>query len=152
MLRHSREADMGRAGGATLEQRQERAIACWAASFARRAHTHRVIQQTRWLVASSRALLDGPGRLLRGGVDERPPDVVIRARLRALIEGDVLPRAGPQRLWAGPSRDGHSCIACELSIAHGETEFELTTVAGVVVFLHRHCVELWAQDARGSRH
>jgi hypothetical protein len=142
---------MGLAGAATLEQLQERAIVCRAASFARRAHTRRVIQQTRWLIASSRALLDGRGRLLRGGVDERPPDDVIRARLRELIEGGVLPRAKSQRLWAGPSRDGHSCIACELSIARGDTEFELTTVAGVVVFLHRHCVELWTQDAGGPK-
>jgi hypothetical protein len=143
---------MGQAGAPTLERLQETAIACRAASFARRAHTRRVIQQTRWLIASSRALLDGRGRLLRGGVDERPPDDVIRARLRALVEDGVLPRGESRRLWAGPSRDGHSCLACELSIACGETEFELTTVAGVVVFLHRHCVELWTQDARGSEH
>jgi hypothetical protein len=141
---------MGPAGGAPLEQHQERAMVCRAASFARRVRTRRMIQQTRWLVASSRALLDGRVRLLRGGVDERPPDDVIRARLRALIEGGVLPRAGSQRLWAGPSRDGHACIACELSIAHGQIEFELTTLAGGLVFLHRHCVELWTRDGGGQ--
>jgi hypothetical protein len=143
---------MALAGGATLEQWQASAIVCQAVAFARRAHTRRVIERTRWLVASSRALLDGRGRLLRGGVDERPPDDVIRARLRSLIDNGVLPRAESRRLWAGPSRDGHSCIGCGLSIARGETEFELTTVAGVPVFLHRHCVELWTQDGGGPGH
>jgi hypothetical protein len=143
---------MGLAGRATLEQWQASAIACQAVAFARRAHTRRVIQQTRWLIASSRVLLDGRCRLLRGGVDERPPDDVIRARLRALTDGGVLPPPRSQRLWAGPSLDGHSCVGCEQSIARGDIEFELTTLTGALVFLHRHCAELWAQDPGGRGH
>jgi hypothetical protein len=141
---------MTMAVNATLAQRLDSAIVLTAASVARRALTRRVIARSRWLIASSRVVLAGRRPRLQGGVDQLPPDAVTRTRLRTLIAGGVLPRAGSQRLWAGPSADGHSCVGCGASIARGETEFELTTLAGTAAFLHRRCMELWMQEARAT--
>jgi len=71
---------------------------------------------------------------------------VIRERLRALIEDGVLPRVRPTRVWAGPCREDHRCVACGATIAAGETEFDLVLPAGVKLFLHPGCINLWPRE------
>jgi hypothetical protein len=72
----------------------------------------------------------------------------VRERLHALINGGVLPRVRPNRIWAGACREAHPCAACGSTISEGETEFDLLTPAGVMIFLHPRCINLWPDEAR----
>jgi len=66
----------------------------------------------------------------------------VRERMRTLIQDGVLPPVRPTRVWARPSREPQSCIACGSAIAARETEFEIATGAGLI-FLHVRCMNLW---------
>ena len=73
-------------------------------------------------------------------------EAAIRARLRAMIASGFLPRSQPPRLWAGPCREEHVCTGCGGTIKAGETEYEVPGAAGVVLFFHRQCIDLWALE------
>jgi hypothetical protein len=78
-------------------------------------------------------------------------DSEIRARLRALMEANVLQRVAPRRVAARQASGIHSCAACTVVIPKGETEFEIMGPA-VLLYFHRRCLELWALEAqRGER-
>jgi hypothetical protein len=75
------------------------------------------------------------------------PPATADHRLRALLDAGALPqpRSGP--IWAGRCRVRHDCIVCRASIEVGVVEFEITSPAGVVLFLDRRCFDLWAREA-----
>jgi hypothetical protein len=74
----------------------------------------------------------------------------VRERLHILIDGGVLPRVRPNRIWAGPCREAHPCTACGRTIPERETEFDVLTPAGVMIFLHPRCINLWPDKARAG--
>jgi hypothetical protein len=89
-----------------------------------------------------------------GGGDPLPDEATVRERMITLIDGGVLPRDRPRRIWGGPCREAHPCTACGSTISERETEFDILTPAGVMVFLHPRCMNLWpdeAQDGDGHR-
>ena len=73
------------------------------------------------------------------------------SRLRALLDAGALPqpRSGP--IWAGRCRVRHTCSVCGTSIEMGVVEFEVTSPAGVVLFLDRRCFDLWAREPAAKR-
>lgn len=78
-----------------------------------------------------------------GGLGPFLDDVTVRERLRTLIAGGVLPESARGPLWAGRCRVRHRCTICGTSIEVGHIEFEITSPAGVVIFMHRRCFDLW---------
>jgi hypothetical protein len=77
----------------------------------------------------------------------------IRERLRALIEGGVLPNSQPTRLRGGLCSEEHPCIACGEIITTWQVEVEMsslaprgTTGAGVLIFLHSRCWRIWGRE------
>jgi hypothetical protein len=74
----------------------------------------------------------------------------IRDRLRTLIGGGVLTRTGSERVFAGPCRHDHTCIACAGPIARGDIEFEVDGPAAVLYF-HRRCADLWTSEAERTK-
>jgi hypothetical protein len=130
----------------TIAERVERATSRWDRAVDRCTSNRAQVQHSRWLITSSRAVLDRPRPLLRGGSDE---DAVARrttARLRALITIGVLPRTGPRMLWAAPCRGVQDCLACQDPLAPGELEFGITDGLGRRAVLHRRCLELWLRE------
>ena len=81
---------------------------------------------------------DSPG-------EKEPSDIAIRARLRTLIDGGIIPPTVPRRMWVGKCHTAHTCIACGVMIELGESEFEWTNDVGVVFFLHGRCTELYRE-------
>jgi hypothetical protein len=73
----------------------------------------------------------------------------IRERLRALFEDGVLPRTQPTRLRGGLCFEAHPCIACGDVIFKGQVELEVSTPAGVLVFLHARCGGIWGREGAG---
>ena len=135
---------------ATIAARIARSASRHADCLARRARGTRAIEQTKWLIASSRALLDRPRPAFRGGGPDTIPEPIIRQRLRLLIDAGILPPGGLGGLWEWTCHQRHPCSGCGAAIVHGEIEIEVSTRAGVVLFLHRRCLELWAQEAGPS--
>jgi hypothetical protein len=86
--------------------------------------------------------------LIRGGVDKLPDEASVRERLRIIVEGGVLRRVQPSRVWAGRCSETHRCVACSTAIEVGETEFDLILSAGVKVFFHPRCMNLWPNGVR----
>ena len=84
---------------------------------------------------------------MKGG-DPLPDESAIRERFRTLVDGGVLPRGRPHRVWARPCREAHSCAACDITIAMGETEIDIVLPAGVKLLFHPRCMNLWPADAR----
>ena len=81
---------------------------------------------------------------IRGGGDPPPSDAAILERLGSLIQSRVLPLTRPRRVWAGPCREAHACMACDTIIGVGETEVDLVLAyAAVKVFFHPRCMNLW---------
>ena len=68
----------------------------------------------------------------------------LRERLRLLVESGALPSKPPQRMFAGPTLDRHSCIVCSETLSHGAVEYELSA-ADHVVYLHPRCFYVWRQ-------
>jgi hypothetical protein len=83
-----------------------------------------------------------------GGGDPLPDEATVRERLIALIDGGVLQRDKPRRIWAGPCREAHPCTACGITIYERETEFDILTPAGVMIFFHPRCMNLWPDEAQ----
>jgi hypothetical protein len=106
----------------------------------------RSIDRTRWLITTSRAILDRGRPVISGGGPDPLSETVIRTRVRALIDTGVLTPARLGCLWEWTCRQRHPCSGCGLAITPGDIEVEIST-HGVVLFLHRRCLELWAQEA-----
>jgi hypothetical protein len=130
----------------TVAERVERARSRWDRAVDRCTSNRVLVQHRRWLITSSRAVLDRPRPLLRGGSDEDGVGRRTTARLRALITIGVLPRTGPRMLWAARCRGVQDCLVCHDPIALGELEFEITYGLGRRAVLHRSCLELWLRE------
>jgi hypothetical protein len=127
----------------SIEDRMERAAARWTDAVTRVNHATVTVQASGWRVVSSRAVLDWGRRPISGGSDPPFDEVAVRQRLRLLVGSGVLPHFHSGRLWAGRARVEHACTICSMKIVVGEIELELTSPAGVVIFVHRRCFDFW---------
>lgn len=69
----------------------------------------------------------------------------LRARIRELIELEILPRHAPMRMWGGPGL-GRVCYACQQTIRPEETELELQFEGRertIELRLHQFCHAAW---------
>jgi hypothetical protein len=82
---------------------------------------------------------------ISGGSHPVPDEATVRARLQMLIEGGVLRRSHPGQLWTGRCRTWHDCTFCGTSIEIGGVELKITLAAGVVMFIHGRCFDLWTE-------
>jgi hypothetical protein len=118
--------------------------------LARFARGSRSMESAQWLITSSRAILERGRPVFRGGGPDTISEPIIRQRLRTLIAAGVLTPSGVGCLWEWTCHHRHPCSGCGAGIVPGEIEVELSTRGGVVLFLHRRCLELWAEEARPS--
>ena len=128
----------------TTEERQTRASQRWDRAVLAATKAHRAVDTSRWLLLSSRAVLDRPRPLFRGGGEPLPDHDAVRVRLDALIGGGVLAKKPAGLLWGGRCQTRHGCTICGSSIELGELEFEITSPVRVVIFVHGRCFDLWA--------
>lgn len=98
---------------------------------------------------SLRASSSGPIGAPAGPSTPRGNPLPDEARVHTLIAGGVLSPISRARLWSGRCRARHRCTICAVSINVGEVEFRITPPAGVVIFMHLRCLDLWA--AQGVR-
>jgi hypothetical protein len=138
---------------ATIEERISRAAARKDDGLRRHRRGCASIEATRWLITSSRAVLDRRRLAIRGGGEpDRLSDDTIKDRLCTLIAGGVLTPDTVGHMWAWTCRHPHPCTACGSTIVFGDVEIEISAVGGVVLFLHCRCLELWAAEAqKGNR-
>jgi hypothetical protein len=83
-----------------------------------------------------------------GGSDNRDipiSEAAIRAQLRGLLEGGILPRGAPKTVVAGQSEGRRRCTGCSVHFQRGDVEYEIITDQIVSLVLHRRCIELWTQ-------
>jgi hypothetical protein len=142
---------MGAEVSTSIEERFARAAGRWANAVARQHRARLQVENSRWLLTSSRAVIERPRPLSRGGGAAGVDDAAtVRERLRAFIASGVLPpRIPPGRLWVGPSRHVHACAVCGVTIRKGETEAEFIA-RDVTLFLDRSCLRLWSQAEDGE--
>ena len=86
-------------------------------------------------------------KAITGGAGTADSEPAIRGHIRDLIDTGRLPTQPPTTIWAGSSRGGRSCSACGGVLAAGEVEYELA-VDSITMFIHIHCVEVWAVAVR----
>jgi hypothetical protein len=127
----------------TIENRQASAAARWNCAVRSVSFGRISVGSSRWLLTSSRAVLDRPRPPFKGGGDPPFDEVAVRQRLQLLVGSGVLPHFHSGRLWAGRARVEHACTICSMKIVVGEIELELTSPTGVVIFLHRRCFDFW---------
>src|SRR5215510_10231621 len=130
---------------ATIDERTISATVRWAGAVAAQARKHILMNQTSWLVNSSRATLERrrPPICGGGGTPVEVSRLVIQARLVALIDGGVLPATAPARLFVGRCLEAHACTACDVDIYPEEPEFEWTNAGNQVLYFHRRCAEIY---------
>jgi hypothetical protein len=133
---------------ATIAERQASAAARWDHAVASLGRGRASVDGSRWLLTSSRALLDRPHPPFSGGADVQPDEAATRLRVRELIDVGILPRVSSGLLMTGPCRVAHNCMACGAGIKIGEHEIEIISRSdAVVIYLHRACLEIWTQEA-----
>jgi hypothetical protein len=133
----------------TIEERRISAAARWDRAVRSVRSAHISVGRSRWLLTSSRAVLDRPRCPFRGGADWEPDEAAMRGRVRRLIEVGVLPLFAFGRLVAGSCRVAHDCIVCGGGIKIGEDEVEIASPTGaVIVYLHRRCLDMRAYRER----
>jgi hypothetical protein len=125
----------------TIEERQASAAARWDRAVKSVSFGWADIARSRWLLTSSRAVLDRPRPPFRGGGDPPLDWAAVRARVRMLIDASLLPKIFAGQAWAGPCESRHECAVCRIVIEVGEVEYELP-LGGVQVFVHRRCFVL----------
>jgi formamidopyrimidine-DNA glycosylase len=74
-------------------------------------------------------------------------DDALRARIRQLLDEDVLPREEARSVNVHRRRGG-TCRVCGVAFEPEESEYEVTTSRGRLLLLHRRCLELWATLVR----
>ena len=127
----------------TIDERRVSATARWDHAVACLGRGRTTVAASRWLLTSSRAVLDRPRPPFRGGGDPPFDVAAVRERLRVRVTSGVLPHFHSGRLWAGRCRVPHACTICSMMIVVGEIELELTSPTGVVIFVHRRCFDFW---------
>jgi len=88
---------------------------------------------------------------IHGGQDPVGSQANIRTRLLGLIDSGALPTVTPRRMFIGPCREIHPCIACGMDISTGAQEFEWTNPGNLIVFFHRRCGEMYMTLNNGQR-
>jgi hypothetical protein len=127
----------------TLEERAANAAARWATGVARQTRGRLTVDRSRWLLASSRAVLDRSRPPIHGGQDPAASPASIRTRLLGLIDRGPLPAVMPRRMFIGPCRETHPCTVCGTDIGTGAQEFEWTNPGNLIVFFHRRCADIY---------
>jgi hypothetical protein len=88
-------------------------------------------------------VLDRSRPAIHGGQDPVGSPANIRTRLLGLIDRGALPAVMPRRMFIGPCRETHPCIACGMDITTGAQEFEWTNPGNLILFFHRRCAEIY---------
>jgi hypothetical protein len=101
------------------------------------------VDRSRWLLASSRAILDRTRPPIQGGQDPAASPASIRTRLLDLIDDGAMPAVMPRRMFIGPCRETHPCTACGMDIEKGAQEFEWTNAANLILFFHQGCAAIY---------
>ena len=127
----------------TLEERAASAAARWAACVARRTRSRLAVDRSRWLMTSSRAVLDRSRPPIQGAQDPAASQANVRTRLLGLIDRGALPAVVPRRMFIGPCRETHPCTACGMDITMGAQEFEWTNPGNLILFFHRRCADIY---------
>ena len=136
--------------GITLAERYARAVTRWDRAVAAVSAGRTTMDRSRWLLTSSRAVLDRPRPRFSGGADVPVRDEeAVRALLWSLIESGFLPLVHSGRLLIAPCRACHDCTICRVGIRIGEQEVEIFSSTGaVVIHLHRRCFDIWTREAK----
>jgi hypothetical protein len=71
-------------------------------------------------------------------------EAAIRAQLRRLLEGGILPRWAPT-VVAGQSEGRRRCTGCRVHFQRGDVEYAIIVAQTVSLVLHRRCIELWTE-------
>lgn len=128
----------------TIVERMASAATRWASGIELQTRAHRTVDHSKWLLASSRAVLDRSRPPILGGQDPLEVSIAsIRARLHGLIDAGVLPTVMPRRVFIGPCRETHLCTTCGADIQKGAQEFEWTNPANLILFFHRRCADIY---------
>ncbi len=127
---------------ASVEERVGRAATRRLRSLAHCSRSLSVLDRSEWLLALTKVVLTRQ-RLIRGGGETPPNKAAVLERLRGLVQRGVLPLTRPARVWAGPCRETHACIACGTIIGMGEMEFDVVLASAIKVFFHPKCLNLW---------
>ena len=104
----------------TIEERQVSAAARWDCATRSVRCGRTTVARSRWLLTSSRAVLDRPRPPFRGGADSQPDEATVRRRVGHLIDVGFLPLLSFGRLGVGPCRAPHDCTVCGGGIKIGE--------------------------------
>jgi hypothetical protein len=121
--------------------------ACLAA-----ADLHRRVRVTREASMQLRGKAVGLRRRVRfaiggGSYDRNIPvsESAIRAQLRRLVEGGILPRGAPKAVGSGRSQGRGRCTGCGVHFQRGDIEYAIITDQLVSLALHSRCIELWTE-------
>lgn len=79
------------------------------------------------------------------------PEHAIRERLGTLIQAGALPSEVPTSVVAVTSATGLGCTGCGTPMEREQLQFQVTTLAGVILHLHRRCLELWVSECPGDK-
>ena len=107
-------------------------------SKARCLESRRLLADSRFLIASSRRLLN-PVWVIAGASDGIDLHVTVRERLAS---GWLFP--APHKVWAGKGT-GHICIVCGTVIAPSEVENEI--IGPTTVWSHLPCYSIWREES-----
>ena len=72
-------------------------------------------------------------------------DIVLRDRVRQLVETGEIPCEEPGKTWAGRGSGTH-CAACGEPIRPTDIEFEADLPSGLTLRLHRLCHDVWREE------
>jgi hypothetical protein len=135
----------------SLEDRAQDAIARSHRTLVTYQRSRVAVDSSRWLITSSRVVLDRERPSIAGASGDPPPDEsAVRSRLRSFIDTGVLPAEAPEQMWSGTCFQAHRCIVCGSNVEIGEPEFEWENPAGLPLFFHRRCVGLWKENGASS--
>ena len=114
-----------------------------AESKARCLENRRLLAGSRFLIASSRRLLN-PAWVIAGASDGIDLHVTVRERLAS---GWLFP--APHKVWAGKGT-GHICVVCGTTIAPSEIENEV--VGPTTVWAQLPCYSIWREESDGAEY
>jgi hypothetical protein len=68
----------------------------------------------------------------------------IEATIRAKLAAGELPRAKPEKVWAGKGTN-QPCAGCGGTIARADVEYEIDLPGGPLRF-HQNCIAIWDEQ------
>jgi hypothetical protein len=133
----------------TIEERQTRAAVRWDRAVAAANRVRSSVDRSRWLLTSSRVVLDRPRPPFSGGAEPLLDEATVRQRVRGLIDSGALTHVRSARVWVGPCRVKHCCTVCGLDIEVAKPEVQICSSTGrVMIRLHATCFYIWTEEAR----